>query len=154
MSDQVEIEPVQIDQETIENQAAAVDAIENTLDSFLAAASVEAVYGEPIKQRDMTIIPAAEVVSAMGFGLGYGAGGSDEEGGGQGGGGGGGGRVFSRPVAVIIATPDGVRVEPVFDLTKVVMAGLTAGAFVLGALVRMRRAEADLARLQRKLRAG
>ncbi len=154
MSEIDETTPIEIEQDLAEDQAAAVDTIENTLDTFLSAASVEAVYGEPIKQRDVTIVPAAEVVAVLGFGVGYGAGGSDEEGGGQGGGGGGGGRVFSRPVAVIIASPDGVRVEPVFDVTKVLMAGLTAGVFLFGMLTRMGRMERNLERFQRKLGAG
>jgi uncharacterized spore protein YtfJ len=94
----------------------------------------------------------------MGFGLGYGFGyapkseTSEDEpsesaesqeseaqatsGGGSGGGGGGTG--FSRPVAVIIASPQGVRVEPVFDITKVILAALTAVGFMIGMVARMR----------------
>jgi uncharacterized spore protein YtfJ len=58
---------------------------------------------------------------------------------GGGGGGGGGGRVLSRPVAIIIASPDNVRVEPVVDVTKISLAALTAGGFILGMLLRMLR---------------
>jgi uncharacterized spore protein YtfJ len=59
---------------------------------------------------------------------------------GGGGGGGGGGRILSRPVAVIIADEDGVRVEPVFDRTKVALAALTAFGFIFGMMARMSRA--------------
>jgi uncharacterized spore protein YtfJ len=68
--------------------------------------------------------------------MGSGSGG-DEDGGGEGTGGGGGGRSFARPVAVIIASPDGVRVEPVVDVTKIALAAFTAGAFMVGMFLRM-----------------
>lgn len=116
----------------------AVSAVENTIDTFLDAATVDAVYGEPIQNGDTLIIPAAEVLSVLGFGVGigsgYGSGGQDEsegQGGGSGGGGGGGGRVLARPVAVVIASPEGVRVEPVLDVTKVALAALTAFGFMV-----------------------
>ena len=39
--------------------------------------------------------------------------------------GGGGGSTMARPVASIIVGPDGVRVEPIFDITKIVVAFFT-----------------------------
>jgi uncharacterized spore protein YtfJ len=120
------------------------DVVESTLDTFLAAASVDSVYGEPVQYGETLVIPAAEVVSFLGFGVGAGSGGgpSDDEGGGGSGGGGsgggGGGRIFSRPVAVVIATPTGVRVEPVVDVTKIALAVWTALAFMFGMMLRMR----------------
>ena len=125
----------------------SMDMVKDTMDKFLSAASVNAVYGEPIQSGDALIIPTAEVLSGMGFGMGLGVGNNaakDEQGkpvqnSGGGGGGGGGGRVLSRPVAVVIASPDGVRVEPVVDVTKVALAALTAGGFILGMLLRMLR---------------
>jgi uncharacterized spore protein YtfJ len=125
----------------------SMDIVKDTMDKFLTAASVYAVYGEPIRSGDSLIIPTAEVLSGLGFGIGAGVGNNsvkDAEGklvpnSGGGGGGGGGGRVLSRPVAVIIASPEGVRVEPVVDVTKVALAALTAGGFILGMLLRMLR---------------
>jgi uncharacterized spore protein YtfJ len=125
----------------------SMEIAQSTMEKFLSAASVSAVYGEPIKSGDALIIPTAEVLSGLGFGIGAGVGNNavkDEEGkptqnSGGGGGGGGGGRVLSRPVAVIIASPEGVRVEPVVDVTKVALAALTAGGFILGMLLRMLR---------------
>jgi uncharacterized spore protein YtfJ len=125
----------------------SMDLAKDTMDKFLSAASVNAVYGKPIQSGEALIIPTAEVLSGMGFGFGTGVGnnaGKDEAGkpvesSGGGGGGGGGGRVLSRPVAVIIASPEGVRVEPVVDVTKVALAALTAGGFILGMLLRMLR---------------
>ncbi|MCL4561015.1 MAG: hypothetical protein M1281_10410, partial [Chloroflexi bacterium] len=54
--------------------------------------------------------------------------------GGAGGGGGGGGRTFSRPVAVIVITPEDVIVSPVVDITKIALAALTTFGFMLGVL--------------------
>ncbi len=46
-------------------------------------------------------------------------------------GGGGGGFAQSRPVAVIVIDRDGVRVEPVVDVTKLGLAALTVfGSFL------------------------
>jgi len=125
----------------------SVDLATDTMEKFLSAASVNAVYGEPIQSGDALIIPTAEVLSGMGFGVGVGVGNNadkSEEGkpvqnSGGGGGGGGGGRVLARPVAVIVVSPEGVRVEPVVDVTKVALAALTAGGFILGMLLRMLR---------------
>jgi uncharacterized spore protein YtfJ len=103
-------------------------------------ADVQVVYGEPIQHGDTLIVPTAEVLAGLGFGLGYGSGKSNEEEGeniGSGGGGGGGGRVLSRPVAVVIASPEGVRIEPVVDVTKIGLAALTAAGFMFGMLLRM-----------------
>jgi uncharacterized spore protein YtfJ len=123
----------------------AIDLIESTMDKFLDTAGVEAVYAPPIKHADSLIIPAAEVLCLMGFGAGAGSGGGIEEGQesgfGTGGGGGGGGRTLSRPVAVIVASPDGVRVEPVIDPTKIALAALTAGGFMMGMMMRMLRGQ-------------
>jgi len=127
----------------------AFEIIQDTLGEFLQSASVDAVYGTPIQDGDTLIIPAAEVLTVMGFGVGSGRGTgfsketdseedkSDEISEGSGSGGGGGGRVLSRPAAVIISTPEGVRVEPVVDVTKLGLAALTAAGFMVGMLIRM-----------------
>ena len=133
-----------------------LDDINSTMKSFLETASVDRVYGAPIEVGTMKIIPAAENLVIMGFGAGAGYGSADFEGTeeksspgegtgeGGGGGGGGGGRTLSRPVAVIIATPEGVRVEPVADRTKVIMAAITAAGFVAGMFLRMSRGPKSL----------
>ena len=144
-----EMEAFEVPMGDISSAQPALDLIENTLDSFMAAASVDAVYGEPVVHGDTLIIPVAEVVGALGFGVGSGGGAmpvEDEGEGGTvrtadsgGGGGGGGGSVFSRPVAVVIVTPAGVRVAPVVDVTKIVLASVTAAAFALGMLLQVRK---------------
>jgi uncharacterized spore protein YtfJ len=103
-------------------------AVQDTMGYFLDAARVEAVYGEPIRNGDTWVIPTAEVVSIAGFGMGSGGGQADEAI--AGGGGGGGGSVFSRPVAVIVVSPEGVQVKPVIDMTKIGLAMLTTAGFM------------------------
>ncbi|MCZ7670108.1 MAG: hypothetical protein M5U34_24495 [Chloroflexi bacterium] len=58
---------------------------------------------------------------------------------GSGGGGGGGGSIMARPVAVISIGPKGVRVEPIMDPTKIVIAFFTTMAAVFISLRRIRK---------------
>ena len=87
--------------------------VEEALDRLLAVASAGAVFGQPITQGDTTIVPCSEVAAGIGLGGGTGYG-PDSQGRGQtgGGGSGGGGGARGRPVAAIVITPQGVRVEP------------------------------------------
>jgi len=121
---------------------AGLEMYQNTIEEFLAAADVRVVYGEPIVHDDTMIIPTAEVLCGLGFGVGSGSGTSSDEkpdkpSQGSGSGGGGGGRILSRPVAVIVASPEGVRVEPVVDITKIGLAALTALGCMAGMMFRM-----------------
>jgi uncharacterized spore protein YtfJ len=125
----------------------ALDTIRDTMTEFLDTASVERVYGEPVREGDLTVIPTAEVVVGLGFGVAFGGGqgtADDEEpvansdepaAAGFGGGGGGGGRTLSRPVAVVVVSPDGVMVEPVVDVTKIAIASITAAGFMMATLM-------------------
>ena len=114
------------------------------MERFLDTASVDTAYGEPVEHGEYLVIPTAEVLSVAGYGVGLG-GGYDaadevekEPNLGGGGGGGGGGKVLSRPVAVVVAGPNGVRVEPIIDITKLWIAALTAVGFMVGTFFRMR----------------
>ena len=113
--------------------------VQETMSNLIVSADVAKVYGRPIKQVDVTVIPASENLTLMGFGVGAGGGESTGENGGvgTGGGGGGGGRTLSRPVAIIVVTPEGAYVEPVMDPTKVAMAAITAAGFMFGMMLRM-----------------
>jgi uncharacterized spore protein YtfJ len=122
----------------IENPGQAIDMIQETMDTLLDTADVSKVYGVPIAHEETLIIPAAEVVAIAGFGAGYGSGGPEESSG-EGGGGGGGGKTFSRPVAIVIADKEGVRVEPVVDPTKIAMTFFTALGFMVATIARMTR---------------
>ena len=125
------------------------------LEKMFAAARPGAVFGQPVEAGGYTLITASEVTSGGGFGVGTGRGpvprdsrqptpveaappaGSQSVGGGGFGGGGG---SMGRPVAVIAIGPSGVTVRPVVDVTKVILAALTASAAVLGLRRAMRRA--------------
>jgi uncharacterized spore protein YtfJ len=138
---------------TIQPGEAGLDAFQDTMEEFLAAADVRVVYGEPIQHEDTIIIPTAEVLCVLGYGVGSGSGTSSEgrpenPSVGKGSGGGGGGRILSRPVAVVIASPEGIRVEPVVDITKVALAGLTALGFMIGMMFRMSRRHRALPAVQ------
>jgi uncharacterized spore protein YtfJ len=127
---------------TTNASATLIENFRNAMDKLLSAANVNAVYGGPIKNGEILIIPTAEVLSVMGMGFGSGSAPSAEGEGspqGQGSGGGGGGRSFSRPVAVVVASPESVRVEPVVDLTKIALAAFTAAGFMAGMWLRMMR---------------
>lgn len=141
MSDDNLLNPIEIEgQDLPAYRDPSLDTIEEIMTSLLDSANVEAVYGTPIKQKDTLIIPAAEIVAVSGFGLGQGFGGPEgekESAGGAGGGGGGGGSAYARPVAVVVLSPDGVRIEPVYDWTKIALAGVTLAAFAVGMFARL-----------------
>lgn len=122
--------------QVIHSQEEAFDV----LGKLLTAAQPEAVFSKPVKSGDYTVITASEVSAGGGFGSGLF--GRDREpqahDTGAGGAGGGGGS-SGRPVAAIIIGPDGVRVEPVFDRTKVLVGLLAAVGSVLMAFSQMRR---------------
>lgn len=133
----------------------SIEAAKDSLDKLFNTADVGKVYARPIKHGDAIIIPAAEVIAVAGFGFGQGFGAGDvpsEEGVGTGAGEGGGGgvRTFSRPVAVVISTPEGIRIEPVFDRTKIFMAAATAIGFMAAMLMRFISPRRALRELQGK----
>ena len=143
MNDELEINASDFDVSSVTD---AMDVIDLTMERFLDTASVDLVYGDPVEHGDTLIIPTAEILVGLGFGAGYGGGGSGKkeeegegegEGYGEGGGGGGGGRTFSRPVAIVVSSPEGVRVEPVVDVTKIALGLLTAAGFMTGMILRM-----------------
>jgi uncharacterized spore protein YtfJ len=144
---------LEVIQESVPNQEAANALMARVFD----AAKPETVFGAPVTQGEYTVITAAEVT--VGLGYGYGGGGgigntppeANEEkdpdapadttmpnGAGFGGGGGGGGGAGARPVAAIEIGPNGVRVEPIIDPTKVVLAFFTTLGAMLMMLSRMR----------------
>lgn len=126
-------------------------------EKIFSAAHPRAVFGEPTRSGDYTLITASEVLAGGGFGFGGGTGvrpdarrpASSPEGEramndspqlGGGGGAGGGGTSIARPVAVIVLGPDGIKVQPIVDVTKIVLAFVTAWGAMAVMLVRMSRA--------------
>jgi len=110
----------------------------------------QAVYSEPLTVGEQVVITASEVTVAMGMGFGGGLGSgarADEEqepgGEGGGGGGGGGGTSFTRPVAAVVVSPQGVWVEPIVDVTKLGLALFTMLGSMWMFWSRMRRASRE-----------
>ncbi len=114
---------------SIKNQTEA----QAVMRDFIRLGEAQTVFSAPVTQGNVTIITASETMASLGFG--YALGGGSSPGGagsenqsseGGGGGGGGGGYIITRPVAAIILGPDGVRVEPIFDLSKLLITFVTA----------------------------
>lgn len=104
----------------------SVDEAGRLIGRLFDVARTDAVFGEPLTRGESTVIVASELAVGMGVGFGGGEGGDPGGENGSGGGGGGGGYALGRPVAVVTVNAQGVRVTPVFDLTKVAIAGITA----------------------------
>jgi uncharacterized spore protein YtfJ len=104
-----------------------IDIIERGVNKIVGGLAADTVFGKPEHVGDRVVITAASVQRAGGFGFGSGSGTEPgEEGGGSGAGGGGGGATEGRPVAVIEVGPDGVRVRPVLDFTRIGITAITA----------------------------
>jgi uncharacterized spore protein YtfJ len=127
------------------------DQLSKVLEKVYAAAQPEAVFGEPVRAGNYTVITASEVTAGGGFGWGFGPviqaqkKQTDEERSQPqaqqaGGGGIGGGGSSGRPVAIIIIESDKVTVQPVVDVTKIALAGLAAWGTIVTIIRRMRKA--------------
>jgi len=128
-------------------QAELIDEkqLAGAIERLLGAAQHKTVFGEPVVVGQYTIITACEVSSAGGFGFGSGpvasptkevAGKPAMSGQFTGilmGNGGAGGGASGRPIAVIIAGPDGVTVKPIVDVTKFMITFFTAWKVVASA---------------------
>jgi len=122
------------------------------LEKLIDAATPEAVFSKPIEVGGSQVITASEVSVGLGFGHGFGKGpkyitnlgvddGESAEGESMGSGGGGGGGAGARPVAVISISEDEVKVQPIFDATKIALAFFTmlGSIFFLGAQMKRRK---------------
>ena len=129
----------------LQNVAKESEGRFKVLERILSSADSSKVFGQPVTTGEYTVITASEVTSGGGFGSGIGFGVPPEQDGGSpkkadearnkageggGGGGGGGGGSIGRPVAAIVMGPEGVKVVPVVDVTKISLAWFT----VLGAM--------------------
>jgi uncharacterized spore protein YtfJ len=120
------------------------EQISRVIERMLHSAQHKTVFGEPVVVGEYTLITACEVASGGGFGFGMGPELREQEPVGAakaaeeatpirhfattvlGNGGGGGGGSIGRPIAVIIAGPDGVKVKPIVDVTKFMITFFTA----------------------------
>jgi uncharacterized spore protein YtfJ len=114
------------------------------MEKLVASGNADAVFSPPVESGQYKVITAAE--SGITIGLGYGGGGkvseSDQEGEGSPGigfGGGGGGAAMARPVAFIEIGPNGARVEPIIDPTKIALAFVSMLITVFSMSAKMRR---------------
>src|SRR5215208_2390203 len=99
-----------------------LEPIEKMVDEL----GVGAVFGEPIKEGSVTVVPVAEVRFAFGYGYGSGRG-RGEAAEGSGGGSGAGGRASAKGYVRI--ADDEVRFEPVVDVTRLALAGIAFAAW-------------------------
>ncbi len=99
---------------------------------LLDAANVKAAFSEPQAVDGRTVILAADVSCGMAFGSGEGPQGT-------GGGAGGGGGVRTRPLAAIVAGPEGVEVKPVMDANSIALAAIATLGFGLFWVLRLTR---------------
>lgn len=102
----------------------SADKAADVISQLFKIAEPGVVFSEPVKEGDYTVITASEISVGMGLGFGVG-GGKDDEGEMGGGSGGGGGASAGRPVAAVIIGPNGVRIEPIVDPTKIAIAFFT-----------------------------
>ncbi|HET6660288.1 MAG TPA: spore germination protein GerW family protein [Rubrobacter sp.] len=106
-----------------------LEPIEKMVDEL----GVGAVFGEPIREVDVSVVPVAEVRFAFGYGYGSGRGHSEEAQGsprtdeGSGGGSGATGRATAKGYIRISA--DEIRFEPLPDVTRLALAGIAFAAW-------------------------
>lgn len=105
-----------------------IEQLLKQIEATPASAHVRSVFGEPVRVGDRTVIPVARMRGA--FGMGFGEGKQEEGDETESGKGGGGGGLFSaRPVAVVEVTDERVRVLPIVDLTRIVLASILVGGW-------------------------
>ena len=101
-----------------------------------ARANVQAVFGDPVRQDSLTVIPVARVRWGFGGGGGRADGSPDGSASGSGGGGG----VAADPIGYLVIGPDGSTFRPIREPYPsplfLIASGLTA-AIVLRALARL-----------------
>lgn len=113
-----------------EHTAPIIEPIETTLDRM----RVTTVFGEPIREGNMTVVPVAEV--RVNFGYGYGSGEGSDQGGeapgpSRGGGGGVGAIGVAQPRGYLRITADGVRFEPIMNQGRIALATVFLAAWIV-----------------------
>jgi uncharacterized spore protein YtfJ len=107
------------------------DRSHELIGQMLDSLNTTAVFGAPVHEGDVTVIPVARVWYGFGEGSGSGTAGAPSESGevqtGEGGGGGGGGR--ARPLGYIRIAGDDVRFEPIVDPGRLALAGMALAAW-------------------------
>jgi uncharacterized spore protein YtfJ len=99
------------------------------LSTVVDSAAVGNVFGQPITQDGVTVIPVARVVRGIGGGSGTAA-----ETSADGEGGGGGLAVAARPVGVFVIKQGDVSWRPAVDVNRVILGGQIVAVFALLAI--------------------
>ncbi len=102
------------------------------VDELIRRMNAKAVFGEPIQQGNVTLIPVASVTYGFGSGQGWGRGPRGKEGAetaveepqGEGAGVGGGGGGLARPLGYIKIDENGAKWEPTMNMTLVSLGGI------------------------------
>ena len=87
-------------------------------------ANVKAVFGDPIKFDNRTLIPVANIMVMGGGGVGPKGKGNPPVGGGL--------RMESKPVGYIEITENGAKFVPTVDMSKLALKGIFSGVFAVG----------------------
>lgn len=119
----------------------AAAKVNSQVDEMLSRMNTSAVFGEPIQQGDLTLIPVGSVLYGFGSGQGYGRG-KDEKAGedaptGEGAGAGGGGGGMARPLGFIKIDPSGAKWEPTMDMTRVSVGGMLLAGWIVFWVMKM-----------------
>jgi len=91
------------------------------------SATVKRVFGDPIQQGDVTVIPVARITHGGGGGMGSGQDDKGESGSGSGGGYG----VVATPAGVYVIKDGEVRWQPALDVNRIVLGGQILGIVLL-----------------------
>lgn len=115
----------------------APDMLEKIGESLRSRATVEAVFGEPIRAEGKTVVPIAKVAFAFGAGSGGAGMKRGPESDRQAEGGGGGGGVRARPAGALEITATKTRFIPFTDMR--LLTAIFAGGALIGSLFARRR---------------
>ena len=118
-----------------------VTQIVGPIGRLLELVNVDTIFGEPVREEQVTVIPVARI--QMGFGYGFGRSGSLPGDGGDesdevGGGAGGGGTVV--PVGYVAVTPDGAAYVPTVNAGAIALSGIALAAWIFFVVTRTIRA--------------
>jgi uncharacterized spore protein YtfJ len=114
--------------------------VEQALGRLTETATGESVFGPPMERGEITLIPCSELSMALGAGGGNNPT-KDQRKPAAGDGLGGGGGMKKRPLAIIVVKGDGVRVQPIVDVNKMVRAVFITLGIALVLLTRLRRGQ-------------
>ena len=102
-----------------------IDELFTRLDELQKSANVNAVFGQPVRVEEKTVIPIASV--RYGFGLGFGE--QEDPSSEANSAGGGAAGAIAKPLGLAEITPESTRVEGIVDEQKVIWAGMVLAAW-------------------------